>query len=472
MESDKRPLPEGANKEEADQSEILAAELKKSKQSNRRSKRSAAANCAVYWGSPHQICGAIKEKYESAGIFSLVGRPTSGMILNPDGIGMRAHFELATIYWHPDTGAHIVRNPAMEAWGREGWEAGTMGYPTSDDFPTGINANRRQNFQRGILIGGIPSGIHSVRGKILEAYEANGADGGILGAPVTDEAGTPDGIGRFNRFQFGMIYWHPNYGAHPITGIPLWIWSEAGYENSHWGYPTSSHEVHPTLNTTQQFSKSDFDLEKIYLESGFEDFNGHFIPTILARFLRGQNVFSTEVSASQVRRTPRAANPNPVPVPYNYIYNPRLDPKSLHDYCTLSPDSVELFGKDIDFSGPCANHDICYEDAPHYPPAQIINPILKDSKIAHLGPRRTCDKKLSRDLFSVCTANASGSNDVSVCIGIAQGYYLPVVETHECLAREAGIPGTKYVSDSLCLTLNSKDRLVGFGKTMLKIVKG
>ena len=45
-----------------------------------------------------------------------------------------------------------------------------------------------------------------------------------------------------------------------------------------------------------------------------------------------------------------------VAVPSRYVYDPSKG--SLHDYCTKSPDS---WGR-ADFRGPCANHDLCYED--------------------------------------------------------------------------------------------------------------
>jgi len=49
-----------------------------------------------------------------------------------------------------------------------------------------------------------------------------------------------------------------------------------------------------------------------------------------------------------------------VPVPSNYVYN--VDMGAWHDYCTWSPDMpvVPPWGQ-VDFRGPCANHDMCEE---------------------------------------------------------------------------------------------------------------
>lgn len=49
----------------------------------------------------------------------------------------------------------------------------------------------------------------------------------------------PDGVGRFNRFQNGMIYWSPNTGTHAVADRILQWWSATGYEAGQYGYPTS-----------------------------------------------------------------------------------------------------------------------------------------------------------------------------------------------------------------------------------------
>ena len=41
---------------------------------------------------------------------------------------------------------------------------------------------------------------------------------GFLHYPVTDETGTPDGVGRFNHFEGGSIYWTPGTGAKEVHG--------------------------------------------------------------------------------------------------------------------------------------------------------------------------------------------------------------------------------------------------------------
>jgi uncharacterized protein with LGFP repeats len=46
--------------------------------------------------------------------------------------------------------------------------------------------------------------------------------------PLTDESPTPDGIGRFNHFQGGSIYWTPGIGAHEVHGAIRDKWASMG----------------------------------------------------------------------------------------------------------------------------------------------------------------------------------------------------------------------------------------------------
>jgi len=71
-----------------------------------------------------------------------------------------------------------------------------------------------------------------VYGEIGKKWQQLGAQGGFLGAPLNDETGTPDGIGRFNHFQGGSIYWTPATGAHEVHGAIRDKWASLGWERS------------------------------------------------------------------------------------------------------------------------------------------------------------------------------------------------------------------------------------------------
>jgi len=107
---------------------------------------------------------AIDEKYnELGGSAGFLGKPTTEELTCPDGVGHFRHYEHGSIYWHPNTGAHEVHGAIRAKWSELKWERGFLGYPT------------------------------------------------------IDETATPDGVGRFNHFQGGSIYWHPKNGSSRST---------------------------------------------------------------------------------------------------------------------------------------------------------------------------------------------------------------------------------------------------------------
>jgi alkaline phosphatase D len=80
---------------------------------------------------------------------------------------------------------------------------------------------------------------HIAAGIIGEKYEMLGGDTGLLGTILTAEDATYDGIGLWQQFQRGYIYWHPDTGVFEIHGPILDRWAELGWSQSELGYPLS-----------------------------------------------------------------------------------------------------------------------------------------------------------------------------------------------------------------------------------------
>ena len=244
MRSDTEDIPGGFTKEEADRAEVQEAAEQQAEQDRAanplaRALAAAPINCTTYWPSPYKVCGAIREKYDAiGGPTSFLTWPKSDELGVPDGVGRRNEFVNGFIYWHPTTGAHPVTTHFSTVWARNGWEAGRLGYPTTDELGLSDGIGRKQSFQRGHIYGSL-AGLASIEGLIYDKWVATGAEGGPLGYPTADEAGTPDGIGRYNHFIGGDIYWHPEYGAHPISGTILLRWDSLGRESGAYGYPVS-----------------------------------------------------------------------------------------------------------------------------------------------------------------------------------------------------------------------------------------
>ncbi|HEY5952334.1 MAG TPA: hypothetical protein VIV40_42845, partial [Kofleriaceae bacterium] len=136
-------------------------------------------------GSPSTV-GLIDAKYRMlGGCSSFLGRPTTAETATPDGVGRYSVFEHGSIYWSPSTGAFEVHGSIRDKWAALGWEAGLLGYP------------------------------------------------------LTDERATPDGVGRYNVFSGGSVYWSPSTGAFEVHGVIRDKYAEVGWEAGALGYPTS-----------------------------------------------------------------------------------------------------------------------------------------------------------------------------------------------------------------------------------------
>jgi hypothetical protein len=91
----------------------------------------------------------------------------------------------------------------------------------------------------GLIIRWKKDGVADPMKGIYAEWKAVGLATGFLGYPITDETVTPDGIGRYNHFQNGSIYWSPTTGAHEVHGSIRAEWARRGWEQSGLGYPVS-----------------------------------------------------------------------------------------------------------------------------------------------------------------------------------------------------------------------------------------
>ncbi len=210
------------------------------------------AGGAIYWSAAtgaHAVTGAILARYRDlGGPAGFLGFPATDETGTPDGVGRYNHFSRAdgaSIYWSPGTGAHAVIGAIRGRWAALGWEAGPLGYPTTDETATPDGAGRYNHFSRadGASIYWSPrSGAHAIVGAIRAHWADLGWEQGVLGYPTTDETGTPDGVGRFNHFTGtggSSIYWTPATGAHDVLGAIRTRWAQQGWELGPLGYPVS-----------------------------------------------------------------------------------------------------------------------------------------------------------------------------------------------------------------------------------------
>lgn len=205
-------------------------------------------NGTIYWSAQTgawSVKGAIRDHYNSlGGPGGFLGYPTTDETTTPDGAGRYNHFQNhGSIYWTPNMGAWSIHGAIRDKWASMGWEAGVMGYPTTDETGTPDGVGRFNHFT-GTGASSIywtpNTGAHAVIGAIHAEWAATGWELGPMGYPITDETVTPDGYGRYNHFSHGgSIYWTPSTGAHVVYGAIRGLWASMGWERSWLGYPTS-----------------------------------------------------------------------------------------------------------------------------------------------------------------------------------------------------------------------------------------
>ncbi|MDQ6648609.1 MAG: twin-arginine translocation signal domain-containing protein [Actinomycetota bacterium] len=177
--------------------------------------------------------------YDLGGPQGFLGQPVGPEQRAPDQIGAFRYFQGGGIYWTPSTGAREVHGAILGRWAGLGYEHSVLGYPVTDESPAIDRVGRYNHFQAGSIFWSPGTGAHEAHGAIRERWAAMGWERGVLGYPVTDESGAADGVGRFNHFQGGSIFWTPGTGAHEAHGAIRAKWAALGWERGVLGYPTT-----------------------------------------------------------------------------------------------------------------------------------------------------------------------------------------------------------------------------------------
>ena len=202
--------------------------------------------------------GAIAEHYaQLGGPASVLGSPVSGVLTV--GAGAVQYYRSGAIYWTPATGAHEVHGAIWIHYRDLGGPTRFLGFPVTDERVTPDGIGRYNHFNGGIgaSIYWTPStGAHEVHGGIRQHWAQLGWERGPLGYPVTDELGSPDGVGRYNRFSGSggsAIYWTRGTGAHAVRGAIYVRWGQSGWERGPLGYPVSDEFAIPGGRSRQDF---------------------------------------------------------------------------------------------------------------------------------------------------------------------------------------------------------------------------
>lgn len=221
-------------------------------------------NGSIYWSQAtgaHEVHGTIRDCWLRLGAAAgPLGYPRSDEIVAPDQVGRFSKFEHGAIYWTEMTGAHDVRGAILEAWGSVGWERGVLGYPRSGETAAPDGRGRFNIFEHGSIYWTPTTGAHEVRGAIRDTWATYQWERGRLGYPRTNETSTPDGVGRFNHFEGGSIYWTAGTGARAVYGPIRDKWEDLGWERSCLGYPRTEQYEAAAGRQVQEFQRGQISL--------------------------------------------------------------------------------------------------------------------------------------------------------------------------------------------------------------------
>jgi hypothetical protein len=153
-------------------------------------------------------CYSVAQTYENfTGANGLLGGATGPETTAPDGSGRDQNFAGGAIYWTPSTCGHEVHGAILGEWGAVGLSPGLLGYPLTDERVTPDGIGRYNHFQHGSIYWTPTTGAHEVHGAIRDRWAALGWERSSLGYPVSDETDEVDGSGRVSLFEHGAIHW-------------------------------------------------------------------------------------------------------------------------------------------------------------------------------------------------------------------------------------------------------------------------
>lgn len=136
-----------------------------------------------------------------------------------------------------DAGTFPVAGAIGGAYQGAGGPAGPLGFPRTWENGTPDGLGRFNHFQHGSIYWTPQTGAHAIRGAILDEWARQGWEGGPLGYPVLDEVATPNKPGVVQGFEIGAMYWSEPTGAHSVQGMIMGKYGELGYENGWLGFP-------------------------------------------------------------------------------------------------------------------------------------------------------------------------------------------------------------------------------------------
>jgi uncharacterized protein with LGFP repeats/GH25 family lysozyme M1 (1,4-beta-N-acetylmuramidase) len=199
------------------------------------------------------VRGDIRAFYQAyGGPGSLMGFPGMDEAVGSYGNARYVHFQAASIYSVPNIGVFEVHGAIREQYGSLGWENSVLGYPITNEMDGGDGVGRFNGFQAGAIYWSPSSGAYELHGDIWARWAQLDAQRGFLKYPTTNQT-TRDNIGAFNHFQGGSLYWSPGTGTHWVVNGIRAVYLSLDAERSFLGYPTSDETSRDNVGTFNHF---------------------------------------------------------------------------------------------------------------------------------------------------------------------------------------------------------------------------
>ena len=142
-----------------------------------------------------------------------------------------------------------VGGTILTRYNQVGGAGGPLGSCTTNELTTPDGVGRFNHFVNGSIYWTQATGAWEVYGQIRARWESLGWETGVLGYPTTGETATPDGVGRFNHFKkgtsLGSIYWTQATGAWEVHGNIRAKYEMLGWETGVLGYPVTNETATP-----------------------------------------------------------------------------------------------------------------------------------------------------------------------------------------------------------------------------------
>lgn len=158
------------------------------------------------------------------------------------------------VLWSPNTGAWPSEGGLRSIYQRNSFEAGPLGYPTSNEACGLRGGGCYQNYQGGAIYWGPNEGVGAITSNdIVAKYRSLGAQDSVFGYPTEDtKCGLANG-GCRQTFKGGYIASSPATGTRYTRGAIGGAWREGGFESGKLGYPTSDEIPSGSGNAYQTF---------------------------------------------------------------------------------------------------------------------------------------------------------------------------------------------------------------------------